>query len=89
VNERPDDVEIAEAAWRILASTGGLMDRSDIRRRFGHRRQRTFELTNQRYFPDPVGSIGERPVWLAAHVERYHASPPRSGRPPKTEGTDA
>jgi hypothetical protein len=88
VSSKEEPTEIAEFAWRILQSTGGLMDRSDIRERFGQTRQRAFTLTNQRHFPDPVGTIGGRPVWLAAHVERYRSQPPRTGRPPKARGAD-
>jgi hypothetical protein len=88
VSATPEDIEIAEAAWRILQHTGGLMDRVDIRERYGQTRQRAFALTNQRYFPDPIGTIGDRPVWLAVHVERYHAQPPPTGRPPKTRAPD-
>lgn len=84
----PEDIEIAESAWRILQTAGGLMARSDIQERFGQTRQRAFRLTNQRFFPDPIGTIGGRPVWLGAHVERYHAALPLRGRPPQTPSGD-
>lgn len=80
VNDNASDIEIAEAAWRILKQTGGLVDRSDIARRHNLSRQRVYELTNNLSFPDPVGQIGGRPVWLALHVDRYRAQA-RPGRP--------
>jgi hypothetical protein len=88
VSATPEEIEIAEAAWRILQNTGGLMDRSDIQQRFGQTRQRAFALSKQRHFPDPIGTVGGRPVWLALHVERYHAQPPPTGRPPKAKAPD-
>ena len=80
VNDDAGDIEIAEAAWRILKQTGGLVDRSDIARRHQLSRQRTYEMTNNISFPKPVGEIGGRPVWLTLHVDRYRARA-RPGRP--------
>ena len=80
VNDTADHIEIAEAAWRILKQTGGLLDRSAIGRRYGLSRQRTYELTNNKSFPAPVDEIGGRPVWLTLHVDRYRAQA-RPGRP--------
>lgn len=84
VNDGAADIEIAEAAWRILRQTGGLVDRSDIARRHHLSRQRAYELTNNQSFPKPVGEVGGRPVWLTLHVDRYraHAKP---GRPRRDE----
>ena len=83
MNDDAGDTEIAEAAWRILEQTGGLVDRGDIARRHGLSRQRTYELTNNRSFPKPVGEVGGRPVWLTLHVDRYRAQA-RIGRPRRT-----
>lgn len=80
VNDDAGDIEIAEAAWRILKQTGGLVDRSDIARRHHLSRQRAYELTNNVSFPKPVGEVGGRPVWLTLHVDRYRARA-RPGRP--------
>lgn len=80
VNDNASDIEIAEAAWRILKQTGGLVDRSDIARRHHLSRQRAYELTNNVSFPKPVGEVGGRPVWLTLHVDRYRARA-RPGRP--------
>ena len=73
VNDNAGEIEIAEAAWRILKQTGGLVDRSDIARRHQLTRQRAYELTNNISFPSPVGEVGGRPVWLTLHVDRYRA----------------
>ena len=81
------DIEIAEAAWRILKQAGGLVDRSDIARRYDLTRQRTFEITNNKSFPKPVAEIGGRPVWLTVHVDRYRAQA-RPGRPRTSHDTD-
>jgi predicted DNA-binding transcriptional regulator AlpA len=78
-----DQLEVAQAAWRILAASGGLLDRGDIARRYGLSRSRTFDMTGQRHFPAAVGEIGGRPVWLAAAVDRYRSLPPPVGRPRK------
>lgn len=81
VNDDAAEIEIAEAAWRILQQTGGLIDRPAIAARFGLSRQRTYQMTNNKSFPAPVGELGPgRPIWLTLHVERYraHAQP---GRP--------
>ena len=86
-DEHADETEIAEAAWRILKQAGGLVDRSDIARRHGLTRQRAFEITNNKSFPQPVGQIGGRPVWLAVHVDRYRAQA-RPGRPRTSSDTD-
>lgn len=86
VSTHDDTAEIARAAWQILAASGGLVDRSDIRRRWNMNRSRVHELTGQRFFPDPVGEIGGRPVWLAVDVDAYRAHPPPPGRPPRAEG---
>jgi predicted DNA-binding transcriptional regulator AlpA len=82
VNSDAVDIDIAEAAWRILSQTGGLVDRSDIARRHGLSRQRTYEMTGNLSFPKPVGQIGGRPVWLKLAVDRYraHAQPGRPRR---------
>ncbi len=80
VSDDAGDIEIAEAAWRILKQTGGLVDRGDIARRHQLSRQRTYELTNNASFPEPVGEVGGRPVWLTLHVDRYRARA-RPGRP--------
>jgi hypothetical protein len=64
VNDNAGDIEIAEAASRILKQTGGPVDRSDIARRHQLTRQRAYELTNNNSFPAPVGEVGGRPVWL-------------------------
>ena len=80
VNDDSADIEIAEAAWRILAQTGGLLDRGDIARRYGLSRQRTYELTHNKSFPAAVGKVGDRPVWLTLHVDRYREQA-QTGRP--------
>jgi hypothetical protein len=80
VNDDTSEIEIAEAAWRILQQTGGVSDRSDIARRHNLSRQRTYELTNNQSFPAPVGEVGGKPVWLTLHVDRYRARS-RVGRP--------
>lgn len=87
MNDSADDVEIAEAAWRILRQTGGLVDRSDIAKRHGLSRQRTYELTNNLSFPEPAGEIGGQPIWLTLHVDRYRAQA-RPGRPRRTLADD-
>ena len=74
------DIEIAEAAWRILQQTGGVVDRSDIARRHHLSRQRAYEMTKNMSFPAPVGEVGGKPVWLTLHVDRYRAQA-RPGRP--------
>jgi predicted DNA-binding transcriptional regulator AlpA len=80
VSQDAADIEIAEAAWRILKQTGGLLDRSAIAQRYGLSRQRTYELTNNKSFPAPVDLIAGRPVWLTLHVDRYRANA-QPGRP--------
>ncbi len=80
VNDDASELEIAEAAWRILKQTGGLVDRPGIAARFGLSRQRTYEMTNNKSFPAPVGELGDRPVWLTVHVDRYRAQA-KPGRP--------
>jgi len=80
VNDHGTDIEIAEAAWRILQQAGGVLDRTDIAQRHGLTRQRTFELTKNKSFPKPVGVVGGRPVWIALQVDRYRANA-RTGRP--------
>ncbi len=80
------EIEIAEAAWRILNQTGGLIDRVDIAKRYGLSRQRAFQMTANNIFPKPVAEIGGRPVWLTVHVDRYRAHA-RPGRPRNTPDT--
>ncbi|MGI8846204.1 MAG: hypothetical protein ACR2HC_08550 [Thermoleophilaceae bacterium] len=81
VSENADFVEIAEAAWRILEQTGGLLDRPAIQLRYGLTRQRVYELTTaNKSFPPAAGAIGDRPVWLAVHIDAYRAQA-RTGRP--------
>jgi hypothetical protein len=87
VNDDAGAVAIAEAAWRILAQTGGLVDRGDIARRHGLSRQRTYDMTGNQSFPAPVGEIGGRPVWLTLHVDRYRAQA-RPGRPRRENPKD-
>jgi len=83
VNDDASELEIAEAAWRILTQTGGLVDRPAIQKRYGLTRQRTYELTTNKSFPKPAGTIGDRPVWLTVHVDRYRAQS-KPGRPRNT-----
>jgi predicted DNA-binding transcriptional regulator AlpA len=79
-----DQQRIAHAAWSIIAATGGLVDRAQIRERLGLSRGRVHQLTGQRHFPRPVYGEGTaRPLWLAIDVDRYRAEPPPVGRPPK------
>jgi len=80
VSDDVGDIEIAEAAWRILNQTGGLLDRPAMQKRYGLTRQRSYALTNNKSFPAPVGEIGGRPVWLTLHVDRYRARA-QPGRP--------
>lgn len=76
--------EIAHAAWRIVAATGGLVDRAEIARRYDLSRGRVHQLTGQKHFPRPVHGAGTtHPLWLAVDVEVYRAQPPPVGRPPK------
>ena len=90
VTDSDDQLEIARAAWRILAAAGGVMDRAEIARRYRLSRGRVHRLTTQRHFPDPVGELGDRrPLWLAVEVERYRSRPPPGGRPPKTTSDNA
>jgi predicted DNA-binding transcriptional regulator AlpA len=81
------ELEIAEAAWRILTQTGGLLDRPAIQKRYGLTRQRTYELTTSKSFPKPAGVIGDRPIWLTVHVDRYRAQS-KPGRPRTTPERD-
>lgn len=83
MREDADETEIAEAAWRILTQTGGLLDRPAIQKRYGLSRQRTYGLSTNKSFPRPVGTIGDRPVWLTVHVDHYRAHS-KPGRPPRT-----
>jgi predicted DNA-binding transcriptional regulator AlpA len=81
-----DELEIARAAWRILATSGGVIDRPEIGRRYGLTRARTHALTKQRHFPKPVTpELAGHPLWLTLEVERYFASPRRPGRPRKDD----
>jgi len=83
VSDAAAEIEIAEAAWRILSQTGGLLDRPAMQKRYGLSRQRAYGLTNNKNFPKPVGQIGDRPVWLTLHVDRYRALS-KPGRPRNT-----
>ena len=87
MREDADETEIAEAAWRILAQTGGLLDRPAIQKRYGLSRQRTYGLSTNKSFPRPVGTIGDRPVWLAVHVDHYRAHSKPGRRPRNPEAT--
>lgn len=79
-----DRQRIAHAAWGILQTTGGLVDRTEIARRYGVTRGRVHQLTRQKHFPPPVHGAGtSHPLWLAVDVEAYRAQPPPVGRPPK------
>src|SRR3954447_15906175 len=79
-----EQLRIAHAAWSIIAATGGLVDRTQIRERLGLSRGRVHQLTGQRHFPRPVYGEGTaRPLWLAIDVDHYRAQPPAVGRPPK------
>ena len=90
VTDSDDQLEIAHAAWRILATTGGLIGRAAIARRYGLSRGRVHNLTSQRHFPRPVqGADTSHPLWLAIDVERYRSRPPPVGRPPKTTSDNA
>jgi predicted DNA-binding transcriptional regulator AlpA len=84
VTASDDQRQIAHAAWSILAATGGLIDRTEIARRYGLSRGRVHQLTRQRHFPRPVqGADTNHPLWLAIDVEHYRSQPPPVGRPPK------
>lgn len=85
MTDRDDRLEVATAAWRILEASGGLLNRADIARTLGVTPNRAWHLAQQRHFPNPVGELGGRPVWLAAAVEAYRASPPPVGRPRKEQ----
>lgn len=77
--------EFAAAAWQILQQAGGLVGRPEIAERFGISVGRTWHLTRQRHFPDPVAEIAGRQLWLAADVDAYKAEPAPVGRPPKVK----
>jgi predicted DNA-binding transcriptional regulator AlpA len=84
VTASDDQHKIAHAAWSILATTGGLLNRVQIAERYGISRGRVHTLTRQKHFPRPVQDAdSSHPLWLAIDVERYRAQPPPVGRPRK------
>lgn len=85
VSTNDEQREFAAAAWQILQQAGGLVGRPEIAERLDISVGRTWHLTRQRHFPDPVAQIAGRELWLAADVEAYRATPAPVGRPPKSK----
>lgn len=49
-----------------------LMGRHEIRLRLGGiSRQRTYQITSRRTFPEPLATLGQGKVWLRDDVEKW------------------
>lgn len=50
-----------------------LMGNGEIARRLGVVRQRVYQITNRKGFPDPIADLTMGQVWLTEDVERWIA----------------
>jgi hypothetical protein len=72
-----DSREVAAA----IRAAGGLANQADLARRWRVSDARVGQLVRLDGFPEPVGEVGGRPVWLAGECDGWKATR-RPGRPP-------
>jgi predicted DNA-binding transcriptional regulator AlpA len=58
-------------ARTIIERNGGLVSASDLARVWGVSKTRLTVLTHRGSFPEPVGTVGGRPVWLAGEAQDW------------------
>lgn len=58
-------------ARAIIQRAGGLVSASDLSRTWGISKTRVAVLVGRESFPEPVGSVGGRPVWLASEARQW------------------
>jgi predicted DNA-binding transcriptional regulator AlpA len=58
-------------ARTIIERSGGLVSASDLARVWGVSKTRLTVLTHRESFPEPVATVGGRPVWLASEAQQW------------------
>lgn len=61
-----------------IADAGGLVNAGDLARVWALSRARVSELVAMGDFPEPVGAVGGRPVWLLQHCDRWREARTRA-----------
>jgi hypothetical protein len=64
-----------------IRAAGGLASQADLARRWRVSDARVGQLVALEGFPEPVGMVNDRPVWLAEECDGWKATR-RRGRPP-------
>lgn len=78
---------ILENVENVVSALEQAVGRRDLAERWGITRQRLAQLTALQDFPQPVGKIDGRPVWLLAECEAWRAARPRAGRPKRGQSS--
>lgn len=55
-----------------LAGCDGLASQADLAKRWRVSRQRVHQLISEPSFPEPVTTVNDHPVWLAAEADTWH-----------------
>lgn len=69
--------------WDQLAAVGGLVTVAEIAGRLDVSRAYASKITRRDDFPEPVDTLGDRPVWLWADVQEWRSSERRPGPKPR------
>jgi hypothetical protein len=56
---------------KAIERNGGLANVTDLGKQFRVSRQRAAKLSQHPGFPEPVGTVGGRPVWLASEAQQW------------------
>jgi predicted DNA-binding transcriptional regulator AlpA len=57
-----------------IAAAGGLVNAADLARVWGVSRARVSELQATAGFPEPIGTVGNRPAWLLEQCDQWRDS---------------
>jgi hypothetical protein len=63
-----------------IKRAGGLANVTDLGKQFRVSRQRAAKLTQHPGFPEPVGTVGGRPVWLASEAQQWRDKQTQTNR---------
>lgn len=67
-----------------IAAAGGLVNAADLARVWDVSRARVSELQAMPDFPEPIDTVGDRPVWLLEQCDQWRRGrPATAGRPPR------
>lgn len=79
LNELRRRAEAARQSADGLAVKGGLVGLVDLPERWGVDHSTASAHTKRESFPEPYQYVGDRPLWIAAEVDLWRATPRKPG----------